>query len=233
MSGFTRKDLKHDKFVEEVGHQYAYFTSHRKVIVGGAVLVIAAIVGLSSWMSYRSARSSDARQALQEAVRLFHGTVTTEQRTGYITYATTGERYRRTGEALEKVRLEYSGTEEARGAQYYLGLLDIEQGKGEEAVSKLQEASSGSGPYASLARLTLAQQLGRMGRIDEAREQFQRLIDNPSEVVSADRAKLELGRLLAEHDPEAAKTVLESLIETSSPASAPATTVLRDLNSGA
>lgn len=233
MARFTRKELKQDKFVEEIGHQYAYFTTHRKAIIGGAVLLVAAIVGVSSWIGYQRSRASEARQALAEAVRLFHGSVTTEQRVGYVTYATSGERYRRTSEALEKIRLEYSGTDEAKGALYYLALLDMEQSKNDDARSKLEQAVSGSGTYSSLARLALAQLLGRMGEIEEARKQYQTLIDKPSAVVSADRAKLELGRMLADHDPEAAKTVLESLIDASSPAAAPATTVLRDINSGA
>ena len=232
MAGFTRKELKHDKFVQEVGQQYAYFTQHRKAIIGAAVLVIVAIVGVSSWVGYQRSRASEAREAFQDAVRLYHGSVTTEQRLGYITYATTGERYRRTSEALEKVRLEYSGRDEAVGAQYYLALLDMERGEDDAASQKLEDAISGGGIYSALARLSLAQLMGKTGEIDKAREHYQHLIDNPSGPVTSDRAKLELGRLLAKHDPEAAKPVLESLIETSSPAAGQATTLLRDISPG-
>ena len=229
MAGLSRKDLKHDKFVEEVGHQVEYVSKHRTLVVGGAVLLVAAIVGISSWMGYRASVEAEARQALQEAVRLFHGSVTTDQRVGFQTFATTGERVRRTTEALEGVRDDYPGTEQAAGALYYLALLDLEQDKLDEAQQKLEQAIGGKAGYASLARLTLADVYGRKGDVENARKHYQYLIDNPSGVVTADRAKLAFGRFLGKHDPEAAKPVLESLIEDSSPAAGAATTALRDI----
>ncbi len=232
MAGFTRKQLKQDKFVEGVGHRLEYFQEHRKTLIGAAVLIVAGIVGVTSWMGYQQRRDASARVALQEAVRLFHGTVTTEQRVGYITYATTGERMRRTTEALENVRDEYSGRNEGVGSLYYLALLEIEQDKLDEAQQLLEQAMSGSGVYSGLARLTLAQSLGRQGEIDAAREHYQYLIDHPSGVVSSDRAKLELGRLLVDHDPEAAKPLLEELIANPGPAAGAATAALREISEG-
>lgn len=234
MAGLSRKDLKHDRFVEEVGESVRFFRSHRNQVIGGAVLVIAAIVGVSSWVGYQRSQAEAAQLALQEAVRLYHGTVTTEPRAGVITFATTGERMRRTTDAFEQLKLDFPSSESAVASEYYLALLEVEDGKTSEARERLQRLVSGSskGNYVNPARLTLAQMLAREGKIDEARGEFESLIKNPSAIVPAERAKLELARMLVEHDPAAAKPLLEELSTVQGPVSAAASLALSRLPQG-
>lgn len=229
-SHLSRKELKHDAFVEEVGHQVHFLAQHRKQVVVGLVVVIALIVGIASFVGYQRTRAAAANAALQDAVRLFNGTVTTEQAMGRVTFATTGERNRRVTEALEGIKSEYSGTDQAAAADYYLGLLNVEEGEYDAAKTHLQVAVAGAGPqYSSLARLTLANVLGIQGDVATAREHYDALVKNPSEVVPADRAKLELARMLADKDPEAAKPLLEELVQQPGPVSVAAGSTLRRL----
>jgi len=234
VAGLSRKDLKHDKFVEEVGQSVRFFRSHRNQVIGAAVLVIAAVVGVSSWMGYSRSQNEAAQLALQEAVRLYHGSVTTEQRAGVVSFATSGERMRRTTEAFEQIKIDSPGSDSATAAEYYLALLEVEDGKAEEARTRLQKLVSGAsgGNYVGPARLTLAQMLAREGKIDEARSEFESLIKNPSAIVPAERAKLELARVLAEHDPAAARPLLEELSTVQGPVSAAASLALSRLPQG-
>lgn len=227
---YSRKELKHDPFVEEVGHQVEYFREHKTLIISVVVAIIVAIVGGSYYYSHQQERAAEARQALADAIRQYHGTVTLESRPGFVTFTTTSERVRVVTEAFDAILEEFPGRTEATAAQYYLGLLDIEQGKQEEARAKLEPIVDASDEvYASLARLALADLLARMGETEAAREHYQYLAENPTSVVPAARAKLALGRFLAEVDPEEARPVLEELLNEPGPAAAAAGAALREL----
>jgi hypothetical protein len=229
VSQFSRKKLKQDRFAEVVGQEVALFQRHRTTITIVAVALIAAIVGGYSYASYRQRAAQEATDALLSAIRLYHGAVTTEPRPGRITFTTSGERLRRTTEALEGVIQDYSGTDEATGARYYLGLLDIEQEKYDEAQQKLEQAISDGGPYAGLARLVLADALAERGQVDDARKHYDALIQNPTETVPKERAQLALARMLVDHDPEAARPILEELMAQPGAVSVAAGTTLRQI----
>lgn len=234
MAGLSRKELKQDKFVNEVGQGVRFFQKHRNPLIAAAVLVVAGIVGGTAWYNSRQASEAEARMALQDAIRLYHGTVTTEQRPGIVTFATTGERLRRSTEAFEQIKVDHAGSDLAVAADYYLALLEVEDNKNDEARTRLQNlvSSNSRGNYAGLARLTLAQMLGREGKVDEARSEFEALIANPTAVVPASRAKLELGRMLADHDPEAARPIFQELADVQGPVSAAASLALSRLPQG-
>ncbi|MBI1358488.1 MAG: tetratricopeptide repeat protein [Acidobacteria bacterium] len=230
VSEFSRKQLKHDQFVEEVGHAYGFYATHKQpILIGGAVL-LALIVGLTSYFGYSERREAEAGKALDEAVKLYYGTVTTEQRVGYVTFTTSGERYRRTTEALEKVETDFSGTETAAAADYYLALLEIEQQMHDEAAKRLEGViGKADESYSSLARLTLANLLAQQGEMDKAKPYYQALIDHPTPVVPASRAKLEMARAMVKSDPAGARTLLEELMAEPGPVGAAAGVALRSI----
>ncbi len=212
MANFTRKQLKQDKFVEEVGHQVQWFSTHQKPVIIGAAAALAVVIGSVWFVGYQRARGQEAAAELQEAVRLFGGSVTTEARPGFVTFATTGERQRRVTEAMDKVLADYSGSDAAGAAEYYLGLLDLEQDKYDEAQARLERAIDGADKeYASLARLALASVHAAKDDLAGAREIYKRLIASPTRVVPAGRAKLDMARKIAPSDPEEARALLLEL----------------------
>lgn len=232
MADISRKKLKQDRFVEVVGQEVAVFQRHKTSITIAAIAVIAAIVGGYSYKSYRDRVAEEASSALLAGVRLYHGVVTTEPRPGFVTYTTAGERQRRVSEAMEKVLSDYPRNAEAAGAQYYLGLLAMEQQSYDEAKTKLEAAIAQGGPYAALARLVMGDLLARQGQADEARKHYDHLIENPTDIVPKERAQLQLARMLAEKDPEAAKPILEELMAQPGAVSVAASTTMRQIQGG-
>ncbi len=219
MAKINRKDLKHDKFVEEVGHQVEYFTEHRNTILIIAAAAVALIIG-GGWY-YTSSKTAAAEQmnALQQAAELFSRPVSVDAEPGQKTFVTSGERLREIGAALETVKSEHPGSEAAAAADYYAALLDIEQEDYAAAKAKLQSAIAGANEeYAALARFSLATALGSEGDTAGAREQYEALVSSPTSAVPAARAKLALARMLAKTDPEAARPLLEELAAPGSPA---------------
>ena len=188
MARFRRKDLKRDRFVEEVTEGVGFVTAHRTTFVAGGIAAVVLLIGGVGYWSYASQRAAASQAALLEATALYAGIVTEEDLPGVETFATAAERVDRVTRALDAVMLDYSGTAAAAGAAYYSGLLDREEGNLTEARSHFEQAVNGrGGEYPALARMALGQLLLAEGDSESAREHFQSIADRPTRTVSRPR----------------------------------------------
>ena len=233
MARFRRKDLKRDRFVEEVTHQVEFVSGHRtQFLIGGIALVVVLGAGTGYW-TYDRQRNIASQAKLQDAINLFHGIVSTESQPGTKTFATEFERIEQITRALDGITLDYSGTAAADGASFYGGLLDQEQGNVAEAQSHFEQAVRGQGgEYPALARLSLGNLLLEGGDAEAARTQFQQLVVNPTRTVSRDRATIEVARTFVESNPERARQILNGVQTENSPASSLAEALLDTLGAG-
>lgn len=230
MAPIKRKDLKHDKFIEEVGRDIQYFTEHRTAILVGLAVAVVAIVGGGWFYTHQRTQSLNSMAALQEAAVMFSRPVSLDPEPGMQVFVTSGERTREVTAALEKVKTGFPGTEAAAAADYYYALFDIENEDYAAAKTKLQSAIAGAdSEYASLARLALADVLAAEDDVAGARSEYEKLVSNPTTVVPASRAKLALARTIAKSDPTGARTLLQELVDGTGPASAIAAQELRRL----
>lgn len=230
MARISRKELKKDEIREELAGSVGYLVEHRNTVIIAAALAIAIGAGLAFYLGHRRTQMAEARKALQDAIELFHGEVNTETRIGVITFTTTIERRTRTTEAFESVKQRYPDSPVADAAEYYLALLDVEEEKYQEAQQKLETAiQSDDEETAALARLALAEVYERLDKDAEAQEQYQYLVDNPTRMVPAGRARLALARFLIPREPERAKEILNELVQTPGVLGGAATAALRDL----
>jgi predicted negative regulator of RcsB-dependent stress response len=227
----SRKQLKHDRFVEEVGQSVVYVSSHRKQLLAGGGVALALIIAIVSYAGHRRTRAAEAKMEFQKAVEMYHGKVDTEEQSGGVTFPTTIARVRDTTEQLEKITSEYAGREEAVAADYYLALLEIEREKMDEAKTRLEGLVGGNGEYAALGRLALADMHARREEDEPARRHYQHLIDNPTRIVPKTRAQLALARYLSATDKEdEAKTILEEMMKQPGEAGISAGTTLTELD---
>lgn len=227
MAKISRKQLKKDRFAEEVRHSVSYVSTHRSSMIAAAAALVVLTGGIYGYVTYRRAADADARHAFQASMNMFHGVVDTEERMGSVTFPSTIQKYAQTTEALEKVSGEFAGRSEEGAALYYLALLEIEQGKQTEARERLENVvESGDEEFSALARLVLADLLARRKENGQAREHLEYLTEHPTRLVPKERAQLELGRFLVEVDPEKAAEILNELIGQSGPAAAAANQAL-------
>ena len=228
-----RKDLKRDRFVEEVTHQVEYFSGHRKQFITGGVAVLVALVAGFGYWSYSGGRATESSAALQDAIDSYHGIVSLEARPGAKTFASESERIDAVTRALDTIMLEYSGTPAAGAAAYYSGLLDRDEGNLSEAESHFEQAVRGNGTeYPALARLALGSLLLDEGDADGAREHFQAVVENPTRTVPRDRAAIEYARTFIESDPGQARKLLAAIQSENGPASSIASALLETLPEG-
>ena len=233
MARFRRKDLKRDRFVEEVTHQVEYVSGHRKQFIATGVVVVVALVGGLGYWTYARERASASNAALLQAIHLFHGVVSLEDQPGLETFATEAERIDEVTRALDAIILEYSGTAAAAGASYYSGLLDRDEGNTAEAQSHFEQAIRGTGKeYPALARLALGGVLMEDGDTEGAREQFRAIVENPTRTVPRDRAAIEYARTFIESDPQQARELLGEIQFGNGPASSIAAAILEALGEG-
>ena len=213
MARISRKQLKENRFAEEVSQSVEYVAHHRKRVIVWALAVIGLIVAVTAFIGYQRRQTAQARYALQEAINLFHGELETpDEQIGVITFATNIEKHTRVTEAFEKVSQDFPNRFEGAAARYYLALDQIEQGNWDEGQQGLEAVVQGGDAEASsLARKALADLLSSQGKKDEARVHYEYLAENPSSLVPKVQAELGLAELLIESDPERARSLLEPL----------------------
>jgi hypothetical protein len=113
------------------------------------------------------------------------------------------------------VRNDYSGSDEAVVAAYYLGAIHADQGKLAEAEKEFLEASQkGNAQYAGLAKLSLAQIYFSDGRTAQGETALRELIAKPTVFVSKEQAAILLAQYLKATKPDEARKLLEPLLAT-------------------
>lgn len=215
MAKLTRKQMKQDRFVEEVGEAVGIFTTHRNLIIGITVAVIVAVVGGVAFYRYKQEQDAAARIALQEALMNYYGVVSLNPVPGKVTFATTIAKDQAVRESLNKVAEDYAGSLEGETARLHLALYEISDGDKEKGKAALQEMiDNRNDEIAALARYSLADQLSREGKHEEALPHYQYLADNPTDTVPQARVELfGLYDALAATDKQKALELLKSVEE--------------------
>ena len=233
MARFRRKDLKRDRFVEEVSDRVEFVASHRKHFIAGGVALVVALVGGVGYWTYARQRGLESQSALLKATTLYSGVVSQEAIPGVETFSSEQERVEEVTRALDRVTLDYTGTSAATGAMYYSGLLDREQGNSVEARAHFEQAMRGEGDeYPALARMALGGLLLSEGDAEAARAHFQAVVESPTRTVLKDRAMIEVARTLVDSDPQQARDILSAIQQENGPASSLAGDLMEMLGNG-
>ena len=208
-----RTQIKHDRFVEEVGHTVDYLKGHQSQVrkygtIGVAALVgVIAIYGFMSWR--KSTRQEDLRQAsiIQDA---FVGE--TAPPGGGLFFKTQTEKENAGLKAYTETAATHDGSKEGQLARFYASTILCDQGKVAECEAGFKQAADGSDhDVASMAKLSLIEIYQSQGKLTEAEVLARQLLAKPSVVVSKEQAQIALARTLARSKPQEARILLESL----------------------
>ncbi|MBZ5724895.1 MAG: tetratricopeptide repeat protein [Acidobacteriia bacterium] len=212
MARITRKELKADKFAQEVGLTVTFFEEHRKEIVryGSIALVVALfIVG---YVIYQRREQTARQEVLAAAIRVQETPVATVSATGSPIFPTQQAKDQAAIKAFSDLAAKYSGSSEAAIAQYYLGAILADAGKLAEAEKNFfQVAEKGDARYASLAKLSLAQIYFADGRGAQGEKVLRDLMAHPTVFVSKEQATLALARYFVTANPAEARKLLDPI----------------------
>ncbi len=159
-----RHDLKHDKFVDEIGALSVRARDNQRLlytIAGGAVAIAAIVFGI---FFFRSSRESKAQDLLAVAIETYEapiGDQAAQQQppTPGPKFKTEAERTAAAEKAFKDVQAQYSGSDASDIANIYLARVAISKGDVKTAQTHLQEFVDGHPKHtlASGARYSLYQ----------------------------------------------------------------------------
>ena len=211
MARITRKELKSDKFAQEVGLTVTFFEEHKEEITRyGAIAAVDGLL-LAGYLFYQRKQHGVREEALTKAIQVQEAPVGPSANGGPA-FPTQEAKDQETLRVFTDLRNKYAGSEEGNIAEYYLGAVKADQGKLAEAEKSFQEvAQKGGQNYASLARLSLAQIYFADGRSDLGERTLRELIAQPTIFVSKEQAAITLARYLMLKKPAEARKLLDPL----------------------
>jgi predicted negative regulator of RcsB-dependent stress response len=230
-SNLTRKELlKKDKFTVEAGHTVDYLSTHRKQVVRLGGIALALVVLVAAVFYYRTSQLSVREQVLGEAMALSSAPVGGPPQGGGPSFPTQTAKDDAVTKAFTKLVSDYSGTEEAYIAEYYLGAQALDAGKVDEARKKYQDVADHAGAnYASLAKLAIAQLDFAENRLPESEALLKDLMDHPTDLVSKTQATFTYARVISQAKPDEARKLFMQIAGEKSDVSQIALTAMNDL----
>lgn len=227
----TRKNLKSDKFAEEVTTIWDWAGEHKELVIrygSIAVAVVLIAVGIFYYVRYQA---NAREEALSQALRIDGASVGTNPQPGMLNYATQDEKDKAWQKAFTDLASKYHGSQEGAIAEMYLASNANDKGNLAEAEKRYQDVmDSAPKPYASMAGVALAQLYAAQCKIPEAQKLLQNYIDHPTVTVSKEEATIDLAMVDASKNPEQARKILEPLRIDRTAVSRVAVQALADLN---
>jgi predicted negative regulator of RcsB-dependent stress response len=227
----TRKELKKDRFAEEVTHTVEYVSEHKKQVTRYGVIALAAVVAAAGIYYYTKWQAGKRAGELAAALELQNAYVGPAGANPSVkNFPTQEAKSQAVAKAFRELAGRYSGSDEGVLARYYLGTQAADEGRFDEAERSLKEvAASKNADYASLAQFTLAEIGSARGKTAEAEKLLRGLIEKPTVFVSKTQATIALARLLASTRPDEARKLVEPLRLEAGPAARAAFEILNNL----
>jgi predicted negative regulator of RcsB-dependent stress response len=208
----TRKNLKTDKFAQEVSQTFDFLSEHRTESIRYGSIGLAVIVLAAGIYFYRGHQQTVREEALAQAIRVDDATVGATVSPANLHYNTEEEKTKARQKAFGDIAAKYRGTQEGSIAALTLAADAADAGKLDEAEKRYKDiADSAPKVYAALAKLSLAQVYSAEGKVAEGEKVLRDLIAHPTLMVSKEQATVALGRLLAKSNPVEARKILEPL----------------------
>jgi len=210
----TRKNLKSDKFAQEVTHTFEFVSEHRNEVARyGSIAVAVILVGLAIFFYIRH-QESVREDALAQAMRIDLAIVgaPNPNQPGALIFATAEEKDKARQKAFVDLASKYPGTQEGAIGSFYMASDAADKGNLPQA-EKLYKDVMDSAPkaYAALARMALVQVYEAEGKNPEAEKLLRVAVANPTATVSKEQATIQLAVLQAKNDPCGARKALEPL----------------------
>ena len=214
MQGYTRRQLKQDKFAETAQGAVHWATEHRsKIMLAAGVVLVAAIaaVGLLAW---NSRQTEKANLALSSAIRTYSATLRapgTPVNENIQSFTSLVERNQAAAKEFKAVADQYPHTKPGKIARYMAAVAATQAGDSTAEKQLKDIADSGDANVAALAKLSLAGIYRTSNKQSEAARIYKDLSDHPTETVSKTRAQLELAEMYEATDPKEAATIYQQI----------------------
>jgi tetratricopeptide (TPR) repeat protein len=185
----TRKEMKHDEFVETAWEAGAWLEENWQTAakVAAAVVVVGAIALF--WWWYTTNSKAQAADLLAEGIAAYGEAAADD----FADTAGVEAALQIFEQSIDKAESSPAG----RSASYYRGVALIQLGRVDEAIEALEELTSKDLPptLAANTRVILADALASSGQAERAMTLLQEIADDPDAFYPPDQALLSLGKI--------------------------------------
>jgi predicted negative regulator of RcsB-dependent stress response len=219
LARLTRHELKQDQFLTTLEEFENFAKQQYKGILGlvvGVILVAGSVFGFRFWSERQE---SESNALLGTALKTFHASVGSAsvdlfggQTQANQAFPTAHDKYKKALEQFDNVVGRFPRQKAAAIARYHAGLCQAELGDQAAAIKTLQEASRASDQsIGSLAKLALAGELVRTGKLDAALKLYRELQDHPTSTVPKATAMLALADAYRQSQPAQARQIYQQM----------------------
>lgn len=208
MAGLTKKEIKHDEFLEtatEAGHWLEEHWRLVAAILGGALVLLVVVLGGRQWLAGRSAELQDRLGAALSSYAEIDPTADDAPAA-----------LEASAESFRTLADEAGSRPEGAVARLYLGLILARQGKDAEAIDPLRSAveDAQDGTLRQNARIALGRALAATGDLAGAEEVLRHAADDTATAFPPEEALMTLADLVrAAGDAERADAILREVAE--------------------
>jgi predicted negative regulator of RcsB-dependent stress response len=214
--GYTRRQLKEDKFAATAQGAAQWATGHGRFVMWVVGLVILAVLATAGIITWRSRQMDQGNDALAAAIRTFNaplrapGTAAPADNTP--SFVSVSDRAKAAEKEFKTVADKYSLVPPGKIARYMRGIALLQAGDAAGAEQELKNAAgSGDKDAAALAKMALASIYRSSNRQSEAVKVYKDLTDHPTATISKATAQLELAELYEKTDPQQATAIYQQL----------------------
>jgi tetratricopeptide (TPR) repeat protein len=215
VQGYTRRQLKEDKFIDTAQGAAEWTAEHRTQVIASAVILIIVVGGTLGFISWRNHQNDAANVALGAAIRVFNANVRSAGApagTEKDSYASVAERGKAAEKEFKTVADSYPHTNAGHIARYLEGVSAMQAGENSVAEKRLKEAAdSGDKNVAALAKMALANYYRANNRTADATRIYKDLADHPTETVSKSAAQLAMADMYEASDPRQAASIYQQI----------------------
>jgi len=195
-----------------------YFSTHKKIIILVAAVVIVLILGIYGGSIFLEKRGNHAQEILARGMDYYHAEVDPEatddpyQNGSVAVFKTDDLKYQAAINELGSIVSGYGYSGVSPIARYYLGLTKLKMGKTEEGIEDLEIVSSNSKErnISHLAKKVLAREYAKNGNYDEAKKILEVMIQDAAYELPLEDLRIQLAGILNnEGKYEEALTVLQ------------------------
>jgi len=217
VSGYTRRQLKEDKFAETAQGAAHWATAHRQTVVWTVGLVLVAILVTAGLLGWRSRQAEKGNIELAAAFRTLNAQIVPAGSSAPAadlgqTFPTITDRAKEAAKQFNAVADKYSSVTPGQIARYMGGTTLMQAGDKAGAEQQLKVATNLSDKdVASLAKLALASMYQDSNRTPDAITLYKELADHPTSTVSKDQAQLAMAAIYETTDPQQAVLIYQQL----------------------
>jgi predicted negative regulator of RcsB-dependent stress response len=207
----TRKQLKTDRFAEELGNSFSWVDEHKDTVKRYGPIVLGVVVVALGIYFYIRYQANVRQEAYAHAYLIDTANVgPAPDKPGGLSYPTEAAKDEARSKAFAELAAKYSGTQEGAIGQMYMAADAADKGNLANA-EKLYASVVDSAPkaIAAQARLALADVYSAEGKTADAEKALRYAVANPTITVSKDEATVRLAQfLIKDHCDEARKMLM-------------------------